>query len=549
MKPPAPVTTTRSFLDIDRAFPTKRGLLPDFSKTCEVGPTASRGRGRRSGRRAGLFVCSYRASPSSRPVTRAGNLVKSGGSAREISYTHHIGPFFDRQGVVLADITPVILTYNEAANIGRSLERLTWARQVVIVDSGSTDETLAIAGRFANVRVVHRPFDTHARQWRFAVEETGIASDWLLRLDADYMVEPALRDEIAALLPAAATAAYEIAFTYCIEGRPLRASLYPSLPVLFRRGRARFEQDGHTEKLQIDGPVERVRNRLLHDDRKSLERWLQIAIALPGAGSREAQHAAVVGAELGRPAAAHAAAGAARGRGALPVREGIDIRRIGRSSLYSAARDRRPHPLHAPAAPRSRPPHAAQGGRMTYILGLNAYHADAAACLVKDGTLVAAVEEERFRRIKHWGGFPSESIRYCLAEAGIALGDVEHVAVNSDNRANRWRKLAYVLTSGVRPGLRAESAAPARRPRRRRGQPQAASARAGVPRHRACRRASSLPSRLGLPGVALRQGGCGVGRRLRRFLLGAPGGWGRAAISPSTAASTSRIRSACSTRR
>jgi len=88
---------------------------------------------------------------------------------------------------------------------------------------------------------------------------------------------------------------------------------------------------------------------------------------------------------------------------------------------------------------------------MTYILGLNAYHADAAACLVKDGDLVAAVEEERFRRIKHWGGFPSESIRYCLKEAGISLADVGHVAVNSDNAANRWRKLAYVLTSGVSP--------------------------------------------------------------------------------------------------
>ena len=84
---------------------------------------------------------------------------------------------------------------------------------------------------------------------------------------------------------------------------------------------------------------------------------------------------------------------------------------------------------------------------MTYVLGLNAYHADAAACLVKDGDLVAAVEEERFRRIKHWGGFPSELIRYCLQEAGISLADVAHVAVNSDNAANRWRKLAYVLTS------------------------------------------------------------------------------------------------------
>ena len=90
---------------------------------------------------------------------------------------------------------------------------------------------------------------------------------------------------------------------------------------------------------------------------------------------------------------------------------------------------------------------------MTYILGLNAYHADAAACLVKDGELVAAVEEERFRRIKHWGGFPTESIRYCLKEAGISLADVAHVANNSDNAANRWRKLAYVLTSGVGPSF------------------------------------------------------------------------------------------------
>jgi carbamoyltransferase len=89
---------------------------------------------------------------------------------------------------------------------------------------------------------------------------------------------------------------------------------------------------------------------------------------------------------------------------------------------------------------------------MTYVLGLNAYHADAAACLVKDGDLVAAVEEERFRRVKHWGGFPSESIRYCLNEAGISLAEVSHVAVNSDNAANRWRKLAYVLTAGVSPG-------------------------------------------------------------------------------------------------
>jgi carbamoyltransferase len=82
---------------------------------------------------------------------------------------------------------------------------------------------------------------------------------------------------------------------------------------------------------------------------------------------------------------------------------------------------------------------------MTYILGLNAFHADSAACLVKDGALLAAAEEERFRRIKHWGGFPSEAIRYCLAEAGIGLDDVAHVAINRDSRANLWRKIAYVI--------------------------------------------------------------------------------------------------------
>src|SRR3989338_1025881 len=82
---------------------------------------------------------------------------------------------------------------------------------------------------------------------------------------------------------------------------------------------------------------------------------------------------------------------------------------------------------------------------MTHVLGLNAYHGDSSACLVKDGVLVAAVEEERFRRIKHWAGFPSEAIRYCLAEAGVRIRDVDVVAVNQDAGANRWKKVAYTV--------------------------------------------------------------------------------------------------------
>jgi carbamoyltransferase len=86
------------------------------------------------------------------------------------------------------------------------------------------------------------------------------------------------------------------------------------------------------------------------------------------------------------------------------------------------------------------------------ILGLNAFHADSAAALLRDGNLVAAAEEERFRRVKHWAGFPSHAIGYCLREAGISLSDISHVAVNQDSRANLFRKIAYIATQ--RPDLR-----------------------------------------------------------------------------------------------
>ena len=83
--------------------------------------------------------------------------------------------------------------------------------------------------------------------------------------------------------------------------------------------------------------------------------------------------------------------------------------------------------------------------RNHYILGVNAYHGDSAACLVAGGQLLAAAEEERFRRIKHWAGFPTEAIRYCLSEAGIGLGDLAVVALNSEPRAHFGRKIRYAL--------------------------------------------------------------------------------------------------------
>ena len=87
------------------------------------------------------------------------------------------------------------------------------------------------------------------------------------------------------------------------------------------------------------------------------------------------------------------------------------------------------------------------------ILGLNAYHADSAACLMKDGCLVAAAEEERFRRIKHWAGLPTQAIDYCLSEVGASLGDLDHIAINRKPGANNWRRLGFVVTHLPDPRL------------------------------------------------------------------------------------------------
>jgi len=87
------------------------------------------------------------------------------------------------------------------------------------------------------------------------------------------------------------------------------------------------------------------------------------------------------------------------------------------------------------------------------ILGLNAHHADASAAIVVDGKLVAAAEEERFRRIKHWAGFPSAAIEYCLREAGVALNGVDHIAVNRDPNARLMQRVKFMLAK--RPSIAA----------------------------------------------------------------------------------------------
>jgi glycosyltransferase involved in cell wall biosynthesis len=175
---------------------------------------------------------------------------------------------------VLDYITPVLLTYNEEQNIGRTLSRLSWARDIVVVDSGSTDGTLNLLKAYPNVRVFNRRFDTHANQWRYAMEETQIATDWIFRLDADYQVSDALVSELEQLDPTAPVNAYRIGFDYAIFSQKLVSSLYPPKTILLRKDKFKVRGRGHTDQWDVEGAISPLSGRVVHDDWKPTGQWI-----------------------------------------------------------------------------------------------------------------------------------------------------------------------------------------------------------------------------------------------------------------------------------
>jgi glycosyltransferase involved in cell wall biosynthesis len=174
----------------------------------------------------------------------------------------------------LDKITVLILTYNEESNIGRTLEALARFPDVVILDSGSSDKTLSIAAQYPNTRVVTRAFDEHAVQWNYGLTSCGIGRPWVLALDADFVLPPALVEEIAKLADDGAINGYRVRFSYCMLGKNLSASLYPPLIALYRRQQTRYVQNGHTQRAVVDGAIKELYGRIVHDDRKPLSRWL-----------------------------------------------------------------------------------------------------------------------------------------------------------------------------------------------------------------------------------------------------------------------------------
>ncbi len=173
---------------------------------------------------------------------------------------------------MLNQITPVILTYNEAPNIGRTLDALSWAKRIVVLDSLSDDSTQRICQGYANVDFQTRPFDTHAQQWNAAIN-LQIETKWILALDADYCLSHELINELRTLNPDNDVGGFEASFVYKIDGKPLRGSLYPPVVTLFKHGQGQYEQDGHTQRVKIKGQVLKLTHCIYHDDRKSSTRW------------------------------------------------------------------------------------------------------------------------------------------------------------------------------------------------------------------------------------------------------------------------------------
>jgi glycosyltransferase involved in cell wall biosynthesis len=168
-------------------------------------------------------------------------------------------------------VTPLIITFNEAPNLERTLRQLTWARRIVVVDSFSTDETFDMLRAYPQAEIYQRAFDSFARQCNFGLGK--VDTEWVLSIDADYVVTDELIEEIKSLPACTEADGFAARFKYCVWGRPLRGTLYPPRTVLYRTAVATYDDDGHAHHVVVSGTRGALTSFIHHDDRKPLSRW------------------------------------------------------------------------------------------------------------------------------------------------------------------------------------------------------------------------------------------------------------------------------------
>jgi glycosyltransferase involved in cell wall biosynthesis len=142
-----------------------------------------------------------------------------------------------------------------------------------VIDSGSTDKTIGLVASFPNAEVHTRKFDTHAQQWNYGL--SMCESEWILSLDADYILTDAFVEETKKNVQLAGISAFNARFEFLIFGKALTGNNTTPRPVLFRKKNCIYYDDGHTQRLKINGSEENYSAKILHDDRKPLSRWLR----------------------------------------------------------------------------------------------------------------------------------------------------------------------------------------------------------------------------------------------------------------------------------
>lgn len=179
-------------------------------------------------------------------------------------------------------VSVLLLTYNEAGNLPRCLASLDWCDDIVVVDSGSSDETVAIAGQ-AGATVLERPFDNFANQRNFGLENHAWKNEWVLHLDADEVSTPEFQRQIENLQPEAGIDAYHVPSKTMLHEHWLKhAGMYPTYQVrLGHRERLRFKQVGHGQREDL--PADRVGRLavpyLHYNFSQGLEAWLRKHVA------------------------------------------------------------------------------------------------------------------------------------------------------------------------------------------------------------------------------------------------------------------------------
>ncbi len=170
-------------------------------------------------------------------------------------------------------ITPMILTYNEESNIERTLAGLDWAKQILVVDSYSTDRTIEILKKNPRVRILQRKFDNFADQCNFGL--TNITTEWVLSLDSDYLVTSRWVNEASQISKDINLSAYIIPLKIYIYGKPIKSSIVPPRIALYKKSSAHYEMDGHGHKVKITGKISRFSHPIFVDDQKKLSVWFK----------------------------------------------------------------------------------------------------------------------------------------------------------------------------------------------------------------------------------------------------------------------------------